>query len=113
MDYAGSLVAPLLGSFASIYCGALFIATFWNCILLSAIWCRHGWARFALAGFLLFFVAAQLLLTPEAIVRYPFLTGAGLRVIILLSTADVLAAAFLMSATDIRCLSRPTRPRED
>ena len=113
MNYAASLVTPFLGSFGPIYGGALFIATFWIGVLLSAIWCRHGWARYGLAVFLLAFVAGQLVFFPDAVIRYPAIKEEGIRVIILLCAAYVLSAAFLLSSIDIRWLSRPSDPSNE
>jgi len=113
LNYAASLVSPFIGSYGPGYCGALFVATFWNGVLLSAIWCRHGWARFALAAFLLAFVAGQLLFFPDVLVRYPVMKEDGIRVVVLLSAAYILAAAFILSSIDIRWITRPADPGDN
>lgn len=113
LNYAASLVAPFLGSFSGIYGGALFISTFWTGVLLTAIWFRHGWARFALAVFLFSFVSGQLLFFPDAMVRYPAIQEDGIRVIVVLSAAYLFAAVFLLSSIDIRWLTRTTDPGDE
>ncbi|MEI8235415.1 MAG: hypothetical protein WCH57_12135 [Verrucomicrobiota bacterium] len=107
MNYAASYIVPYIGKFAPFYQGALFIATIWNGVLLAAIWNQQGWARFVLAFFLLGFVAAQLVFFPDILLHYPNLSGEGLRIILLLSLTNILAAIFLIFSLDIRWLSRP------
>ena len=113
MEYAASLVAPFLGSYCNGYRGVLIIATFWNLILIVAIWLQQGWARFALAAFLLCFVALHALFIPEALLRYPILRGDCMKILVLFCTTNALAAAFLLSCIDIRWLSRPGGNKND
>jgi hypothetical protein len=107
MNYAGTFVLPYLGTYAKAYQGALFIATIWNTVLLGAIWYRQGWARVALAIFLLAFVAVQLVYVPDVLVRYPDFRDGGMLIVLLLSATDFLAALFLIFSLDIRWVSRP------
>jgi len=107
MNGAASLIAPFFGSYAPLCRGALFIAFFWDTLLVCAIWMRHSWARFTLAIFLFSFDAALLVFIPELLVRHPALKGEGLQVIGLLAATNVLAATFLLSSIDIRWISRP------
>lgn len=108
MNFAGMFVLPYIGRFAPMYQGALFIATVWTAILIAAIWNRQGWARVVLAVFLLIFVAGQLVFVPDMIVHYPNMREDALRIILLLSVSDTLAAIFLIASLDIRWLSRPS-----
>jgi len=107
MNYAAGLIAPLFGAVASLYCGTLLIASFWNAVLLLAIGFQHNWARFALAAFLLGFDAVTLLLIPEIMIRHRLLKDEGIQVITLLCSTNALAAAFLLYSIDIRWIARP------
>ena len=107
MNGAASLISAFFGSYAPLCRGALFIAFFWDSLLLCAIWMRHSWARFALAIFLFSFDAALLVYIPELLVRHPSLKGEGLQVIGLLAASNGLVAAFLLSSIDIRWICRP------
>ena len=91
MNYAATYTVPYIGVFAPFYQCALFIATIWNAVLLTAIWNKQGWARFFLAAFLLSFVAAQLVFVPD---------------ILLLSATNILVSIFLILSLDIQWLSR-------
>ena len=113
MNGAASLVAPFFGSYAPFCRGALFIAFFWDSLLLYAIWMRHSWARFALVIFLFGFDAALLVCVPELVLRHPALKGEGMQVIGLLATINGLVATFLLSSIDIRWLSRPADAGND
>lgn len=113
MNGAASSVAPFFGSAAPLYKGALFIAIFWDALLLYAIWMRHIWARFALAAFLFGFDAALIILLPEQLTRHPALRGEGLQVLSLLAATNALAAAFLIYSIDIRWVTRPTDAGDD
>lgn len=108
MNYAATFVLPYIGTFAPMYQGSLFIATLWTGILIAAIWNKQGWARVVLAAFLLSFVAGQLVFVPDIVVHYPNVREDGLKIIFLLSLADIMAATFLIVSLDIRWLSRPT-----
>ena len=107
MNYAGTFVLPYIGQYAKAYQGALFIATIWTIVLLAAIWHRQGWARVALAVFLLAFVAFQLVYLPDVLLRYPDFRDGGMLIVLLLSATDFLAAVFLIFSLDIRWISRP------
>ena len=107
MNYAATLIIPLLGEFSRMYLGALVIATVWNVILLAAVCCRQGWARFVLALFLLSFTVAQITLVPDALVYFPALQGHGTQIIVALSLSNIFAACFLLVSKDIDSLSRP------
>ncbi|MEI6560565.1 MAG: hypothetical protein WCO68_00595 [Verrucomicrobiota bacterium] len=113
MNGAASLIAPFFGSRAPLCRAALFIAFFWDAMLLCSIWMRHIWARFALAIFLFGFDAVLLVFVPELLVRHPALEGAGLAVIGLLAVTNGLIAVFLLTSIDIRWLSRPTDAGND
>ena len=113
MNCSASLVTPFLGTTTPLYRGALFIALFWDTLLLCAIWARHDWARFALAIFLFSFDAALLVLTPELVVRHPALGGEGVQVLSLLGATNALAAIFILSSVDIRWISRPMDAGDD
>jgi len=106
MNYAATYTVPYIGVFAPFYQCALFIATIWNAVLLTAIWNKQGWARFFLAAFLLSFVAAQLVFVPDILLHYPSLKGEGLRIILLLSATNILVSIFLILSLDIQWLSR-------
>ncbi|MCX6966932.1 MAG: hypothetical protein NTZ46_03975 [Verrucomicrobia bacterium] len=113
MNCAAGLVVPLIGSLAPFYCGALWIALFWDTVLLTAIWFRHDWARFVLAGFLICFDVGLLLFISEASGRCPSLRGEGVNVLVLLSLTNALAAGFILGSIDIISISRPMSPKDD
>jgi hypothetical protein len=107
MNCAASLIAPFFGSGAPIFRAMLFIAIFWDSLLLCAIWSKHNWARFALAIFLFGFDALLMVYVPEQIARHPALKGEGVQVLFLLAATNALSAAFILSAIDIRWIARP------
>lgn len=109
MNYAASLISPFIGFFGPLYLGSLWIATFWIATLTVALCLREGWARFALAAFLLCCVIAQLVLIPTTLVMHPALKEDGLGIIILLCISYVFVAAFLLASTDIRWLANPRK----
>jgi len=113
MNGAASLISSFFGSHAPLCRGVLFIAFFWDTMLICSIWMRHSWARFALAIFLFGFDAALLVFVPELLVRHPALKGEGLAVIGLLAATNGLVAAFLLSSIDIRWICRPTDAGND
>jgi hypothetical protein len=105
MHYTGWFALPFLGNYAKAYEAALFIATLWTTVLLAAIWARQGWARVALALFLLCFMTVQLVSIPDVIVHNPDFSDSGLQIVLLLATTDFLAALFLITSLDIRQIS--------
>ena len=113
MNLAASLAASFFGSYAPLYRGALFIAIFWEGVLLCAIWLRHSWARFALVVVLFGFDAAGLIFIPEILVRHPALKGEGIQVLSLLAATNALAATFIISSIDIRWIARPKDAGDD
>jgi len=106
MNYTASMVVPFIGPFGPIYLSALVISTFWDAILLAAIWKGHGWARFVLSVFLMCFILAQISCLPDALVYYPALNGISIKILVLLSFTNFFAAVFLLISKDIYCLSR-------
>ena len=113
MNGATCLIAPFFGSHAPLCRGALFIAFFWDAVLICSIWMRHNWARFALAIFLFGFDAALLVYVPELLVRHPSLEGPGITVIGLLAVTNGLIAGFILSSIDIRWIARPADAGND
>jgi len=108
INFACSLITPFIGSYGPMYQGALFIATFWEGLLLAAVWHRQTWARFVLAAFLFGFVLGHFIVVPDALLRYPLLEGQGIKLVVLLFVANIFAAVFLLTSVDIRWLARPT-----
>lgn len=102
MNLANSTIQPMLGTMAPFFRAGLIVATVWYGILLAAIGCGHGWARYLLIGFLFAVVVAEILFLVHIFDQHPSLRGQPVQLVAIVLAAHVVAAAYLIFSADIR-----------